>query len=177
MKYYIIGRTMGAKKMLKNAKKPTRIGSNSKVLVGTVFTVCSLLALSNIIFSMTVDDNSGFFEERSMQNYKLSQIEGDAEDQIKTESATTTESNLIHDNSSTQKTSDDICTQFLGPSSRLTLATSSANKIWHQFIPEIFSNSQHFDDEEYAWHDFTAELLDFVTPRLKNSVKNLRKST
>ena len=171
---------MGAKKMLKNAKKPTRIGSNSKVLVGTVFTVCSLLALSNIIFSMTVDhDNSGFFEERSMRVRELSQIEGNAEDQmLNTESTRImTESNLIHDNSSTQKTSDDICTQFLGSSSRLTLATSSANKIWHQFIPEIFSNSQHFDDEEYAWHDFTAELLDFVTPRLKNSVKNLRKST
>ena len=116
-------------------------------------------------------------DSRRQRANKLSQIAGDAEDQIKTESATTTESNLIHDNSSTQKTSDDICTQFLGPSSRLTLATSSANKIWHQFIPEIFSNSQHFDDEEYAWHDFTAELLDFVTPRLKNSVKNLRKST
>ena len=175
--------------MLKNEKKLTGIGSNSKVLVGViVVTVCSLLgALSNntIIISMTaVDhDNSGFIEERSIiQNYKLSQIEGDAGNQmLKTESATTTENNLIlvHDNSSTtQKTSDDICTQFLlGPSSRLSLATSSANKIWHQFIPEIFSNSQHFDDEEYAWHDFTAELLDFVTPRLKNSVKNLRKST
>ena len=73
-------------------------------------------------------------------------------------------------------TANDVCSLPLGASS-LSLENSSTNKIWKHFIPEIFRLSQNTnDDKEYAWHDFTALLLDFVTPRLQNSVRDLRKS-
>ena len=60
-----------------------------------------------------------------------------------------------------------ICS-MIGPS-------ASALHIWNQNLDEIFNASQHSDDEKFIWHDFTAKLLYFVTPRLQNSVQNLPK--
>ena len=71
---------------------------------------------------------------------------------------------------------NDVCTHFMAPPSQLTLASSSTDKIWRHHIPQIFNHSRHTDDQQFNYHDFTAMLLDFVTPRLRNSVKNLRKS-
>ncbi len=55
----------------------------------------------------------------------------------------------------------------------LTLEQSSAHKIWHHFISDIFQLS--IDNDDQVWHNFIHQLLDFVTPKMKNTVKNLRK--
>jgi len=84
---------------------------------------------------------------------------------------------------------DDICSFPLGdmgipPSDKdavmakklrsLTFETASTNKIWHQFLPDIFRLSRHeVEDDDFRWHDYVKILLDFVTPRMKNSVQDL----
>ena len=65
----------------------------------------------------------------------------------------------------TSSTSTGACS-IIGPS-------ASALSIWHQHLDKIFNASHHRDDEQFIWHDFTARLLHFVTPRLQHSVQTL----
>jgi len=58
---------------------------------------------------------------------------------------------------------DSIC-DSMGPSAFAT---------WNENIKSIFQASRHSNDDNYAWHDFTAELMKEMTPRLPQSVKYL----
>mmetsp|Transcript_22811 Transcript_22811/g.33807 ORF Transcript_22811/g.33807 Transcript_22811/m.33807 type:complete len:614 (+) Transcript_22811:97-1938(+) len=49
----------------------------------------------------------------------------------------------------------------------------STFKIWNEHIHTIFQASRHSNDDNYAWHDFTAMLMKEITPRLPQSVKYL----
>ena len=90
-------------------------------------------------------------------NEKSSTFEGDHDgrDQISQKSSSR----------ATSSTSTGACS-VIGPS-------ASALSIWHQHLDKIFNASHHRDDEQFIWHDFTARLLHFVTPRLQHSVQNL----
>ncbi len=62
----------------------------------------------------------------------------------------------------------DMCTIFN--------LSSSPSSLWSQHLKDIFLASRHDQDEEgeYIWHDFTAMLLNYITPRrLQSSIKNL----
>lgn len=65
--------------------------------------------------------------------------------------------------------SADMCSAF-------NLQSSSASSIWSQHLKDIFFASRHDQDEknEYVWHDFTAILLNYISPRrLQTSIKTL----
>ncbi len=56
------------------------------------------------------------------------------------------------------------------------LNSQTPMKIWSKNIDKIFPASRHAQDkpDEFVWHDFTAMLLNYMTPqRLSMSVKNL----
>jgi hypothetical protein len=56
------------------------------------------------------------------------------------------------------------------------LSSSSPSSIWSKHLKEIFHASRHNLDKEneYIWHDFTAILLNYMSPRrLQSSIKTL----
>lgn len=64
---------------------------------------------------------------------------------------------------------NDMCTM-------LNLKSSSPSFIWKEHLEQIFLASRHGQDspDEYIWHDFTAKLLNYMTPqRLQTSIKTL----
>ena len=90
--------------------------------------------------------------------------------------------NLHRRNKGRPSTMQDVCTFPFAerPSessadqlSSFTLADASTNKIFYHYISDILKHSQHQDDKDYTWHEWTSKLLQYITPRLKNSVKNL----
>ena len=73
-------------------------------------------------------------------------------------------------------TSPPPATETYGACSVLNLSTSSATSIWSEHLSEIFHASRHVQDtrDRFVWHDFTALLLNYMTPRrLQTSVKSL----
>jgi hypothetical protein len=63
-----------------------------------------------------------------------------------------------------------------GMCSLLKLNSSSPSYIWKQHLQQIFLASRHLQDapDEFIWHDFTAKLLNYMTPQLlQTSIKTL----
>jgi len=63
-----------------------------------------------------------------------------------------------------------------GVCSLLKLKSSSPSYIWKEHLQQIFLASRHLQDtqDEFIWHDFTAKLLNYMTPqRLQTSIKTL----
>ncbi|KAL7532063.1 hypothetical protein ACHAXR_004407 [Thalassiosira sp. AJA248-18] len=63
---------------------------------------------------------------------------------------------------------DDLCSILPQP-------TPTTLSLWSHHLPHIFNATKHSADEkEYIFHDFTAQLMRFMTPdRLQRSVKTL----
>lgn len=59
-----------------------------------------------------------------------------------------------------------LCQQLVYP-------TPSAFSLWNHNILRILNATRHPNDAKFRFHDFTAELLQMITPRLPRSVKSV----
>lgn len=75
----------------------------------------------------------------------------------------------LKDDTNNSEGTDDFCTALQQKFSSL-----SSSFIWSHHLTDIFKGSRHFQDYHFEWHDFTALLMKYITPRrLQTSVKAL----
>ena len=95
--------------------------------------------------------------EDSSSNVRLKELEHPLGQIINSNSNKTEENPNIHS----------IC-------QKLSYPTPSALALWKQHIPQILKSSQLLpNDGNFQFHDFTAQLLQIITPRLPRSVKTI----
>jgi lysophospholipase L1-like esterase len=56
---------------------------------------------------------------------------------------------------------------------KLPYPAPSATSLWHQHINSILQATQLPNDRRFKFHDFTAQLLQLISPRLPRSVKSI----
>jgi lysophospholipase L1-like esterase len=56
---------------------------------------------------------------------------------------------------------------------KLPYPTPSATSLWHQHINSILEATKLPNDKRFKFHDFTAQVLQIISPRLPRSVKSL----
>jgi hypothetical protein len=70
-------------------------------------------------------------------------------------------------NNNAASTNNDICTLLPQP-------TPTTLSLWSSHLPQILNATQHAADQTFQFHDFTAQLLNILSPdRLQRSVKTL----
>lgn len=95
--------------------------------------------------------------ENSSSNVRLKELEHPLGQIINSNSNKTEENPNLHS----------IC-------QKLSYPTPSALAVWKQHIPQILKSSQLLPyDGNFQFHDFTAQLLQIITPRLPRSVKTI----
>eukprot|EP00979_Chaetoceros_neogracilis_P005145 scaffold897_cov185-Chaetoceros_neogracile.AAC.3 len=126
---------------------------------------------SNNDFALHFDEQPSYSERHSQQLHVppstvvLDQSPVDVVVEIDLDEAT--ESIVTNDKMIADE--NDMCTM-------LNLKSSSPSFIWKEHLEQIFLASRHGQDspDEYIWHDFTAKLLNYMTPqRLQTSIKTL----
>ena len=55
----------------------------------------------------------------------------------------------------------------------LPVPTPSASGLWHHYIMNVLEATRLPNDRKFKFHDFTAELLQIISPRLPRSVKTV----
>jgi hypothetical protein len=55
----------------------------------------------------------------------------------------------------------------------LPVPTPSASGLWHHYIMNVLQATRLPNDKKFKFHDFTAELLQIISPRLPRSVKTV----
>ena len=56
---------------------------------------------------------------------------------------------------------------------QLPIPIPTATALWHSYLSKILQATRLPNDRKYQFHDFTAELLHIISPRLPRSIKSL----
>ena len=134
-------------------------------------------ALDNVLMYGDETYSKANSQDKGRPQHNVVEIDSSREMQENTNEGINDSAPVIHCNekdsgeaqSQTDSEPGDICSVF-------DMKTSSASSIWVKHLNEIFYASRHAEDkeEEYVWHDFTARLLNIMTPqRLQMSIKTL----
>lgn len=108
---------------------------------------------------------------RDPSTKKIRQLEGSCND-AKHDTTTTNGSRL---SKSVSRSSGDSAKTNQHPfcQSMFPRITPSTMALWNEYLLDIFEASRHPNDSRFFFHDFTAQLLQIISPRLSRSIKTV----